>query len=282
MTIISDHTRGVLLAAVGILILSPDALIVRLIETDSWTLLFWRGLFTTLALAVYFFVHSGRKVLTHVHVMGGAGVLAGVCFAITSILFITALTLTTVSNTLVIISAAPLFTAILSLLFLREHVRLRTWIATVTVLAGITIIFSGSLGGGALLGDLSALGTAFFIGAHFTVIRHARNVNMVPTLALSGIITAIVVLPFATPFSVSVSDFALLMLLGLVILPVSSGMIILAPRYLPAPEVSLILLLETIFGPLWVWLVLYETPSVETFIGATVVLGTLAYTPPWV
>ncbi len=162
MTIISDHTRGVLLAAVGILILSPDALIVRLIETDLWTLLFWRGLFTTLALAVYFFVHSGRKVLTHVHVMGGAGVLAGVFFAITSILFITALTLTTVSNTLVIISAAPLFTAILSLMFLREHVSVRTWIATFTVLAGITIIFSGSLGGGAAAGRLIGAGDCLF------------------------------------------------------------------------------------------------------------------------
>ncbi|MFQ6023971.1 MAG: DMT family transporter [Acidiferrobacterales bacterium] len=276
MNTLSDHVRGVLLATTGILILSPDALILRLVEADLWTLVFWRGLLTALALAIFFVVSYPRKVLTYIRAVGGAGLLASVFFSITSILFVTAITLTTVSNTLVIISAASLFAAILSLVFLRERIPRRTWIAAITAFAGITVIFSGSLGGGALLGDICALGTALFIGAHLTVIRYARAINMVPTLALSGIITAVIVLPLAAPLSIGTHDFVLLSLLGLVILPIATGMIILAPRFLPAAEVSLIMLLETVFGPLWVWLVLNERPSVETFLGGAVVLGTLA------
>ena len=126
----------------------------------------------------------------------------GFISATSSILFVTSIILTSVATTLVIISAAPLFTAISSRMFLREPVPARTWLAIFATLVGITTIFSGSLGGGTLLGDLCALGTAISIAGHLTIARRARTVNMVPTVALGGLIAALVVLPLATPTSI--------------------------------------------------------------------------------
>ncbi|NIR27819.1 MAG: DMT family transporter [Gammaproteobacteria bacterium] len=264
------------MATVGVIVLSPDGLILRIIEADRWTVVFWRGLLMALALAVFLALRYRRSTPQQVRAVGRRGLLSGALFAASTVFFVSSITLTTVANTLVIVSAAPLFGAVMSYLFLREMLALRTWLAILAAVLGILVIFYGSVGGGALLGDLCAVGTAFCMAANLVVIRHARAVNMLPAVVLSGVLGALAVLPLATPFRVSAQDASLLLLLGLIILPVSLGLITLAPRYIPAPEVSLIMLLEAILGPLLVWMALGETPGVETFIGGGLVLGTLA------
>jgi drug/metabolite transporter (DMT)-like permease len=278
MTMPSDRLRGLVLALTGVLVLSPDTLLIRLLESERWVILFWRGLLMALTLGVYFALRDRAAVLMRVRAIGRLGLLAAAFFAVNSILFVTAVTLTSVANTLVIISAAPLFAAFLSFTFLREYIPVRTWVAVTVALAGIALIFSGSLRTGAWLGDLCALGTACFFAGHLTIVRRARKIDMVPTIAVSGLIVAIVatlLAPAPGPLPVSARDFVLLLLLGLVILPVSFSLIVRAPRFLPVAEVSLIVLLEAILGPLWVWLALGETPASETFLGGALVLGTL-------
>ncbi len=276
MRLRSDHTRGVLMVLIAIFVLSPDALILRLVDTDRWSLIFWRGSLMALTLLICFVAIYRRDVFKYLGAIGRYGLVAGFISATSSILFVTSIILTSVANTLVIISAAPLFTAISSRMFLREPVPARTWLAIFATLVGITTIFSGSLGGGTLLGDFCALGTAIGIAGHLTIARRARTVNMVPTVALGGLIAALVVLPLATPTSIDARGFLLVLLLGVVILPISSAMIVLATRFISAAEVSLIILLEAILGPLWVWAVLSEVPTIQSFIGGTIVLSTLA------
>ena len=272
----SDHLFGMLLAVVGIIVLSPDGLILRLIDADRWTVIYWRGLLPAIALSTFLVLQYGRDVPAQFCAIGMAGLVVATLFVGATILFVCAITATTVANTLVIISATPLFAAVLSRLFLGEAVLRRTWIAAIAVLVGITVVFAGSLGSGALLGDLCAVGAACCMAGKFVVIRHARAVNMIPAVALSGFLAAVVTTPVAAPFAIGAQDLALLLLLGLVIVPVSIVLITLAPRYLPAPEVSLIMLLEAILGPLWVWLVLTEVPSRETLFGGTLIVATLA------
>jgi len=271
----SDHVRGLLMVTVGILVLSPDALIIRLVLADPWTLLWWRGLLTAVGLAAFLFVRNGRRTGAKVLAIGRLGLLSTPLFAGSTILFVTSVSLTTAANTLVIVSAAPLFAAIFSRLFLGESVPLRTWFAVVAGVAGIAIIFAGSLGGGSLLGDLCAFGTAAFLAGHLVVARHARPVSMVPAVAMSGLLVAAVMTPLAAPFAITSQDFVLLLVLGLVIMPISFGLITVGPRYLPAAEVSLIMLLEAVFGPLWVWMAVGEVPASGTFLGGAVVLATL-------
>jgi drug/metabolite transporter (DMT)-like permease len=271
----SDHMRGLVMVTVGVLVLSPDALIIRLVEADQWTLLWWRGLLTAIGLAAYLIFRNGREAGAKVLAIGRLGMLSTPLFAGSTILFVTSVTLTTAANTLVIVSAAPLFAAVFSHLFLGEVVPLRTWFAVVAGVTGIAVIFADSLGAGSLWGDLCAVGTAAFLAGHLVVARHARPVSMVPAVAISGLLVTAVVAPLAAPFAITSQDFVLLLVLGLVIMPISFGLITAGPRYLPAAEVSLIMLLEAVFGPLWVWLAVGEVPASATFLGGAVVLATL-------
>ena len=193
------------------------------------------------------------------------------------VLFVFAILNTTVANVLVIMSISPLLGATLSRFALGEPVAKRTWYTTVAVFIGLALIFSQSLGGGTLVGDLSAFAVAILLASNFVLLRCYRKVSMIPAVAWSMAVTAVITWFLATPTSLDGTAWVYVLLLGLVILPVSSAMITLGPRYLPAPEVGLIMLLETLLGPLWVWLVIREVPSIETLIGGAMILAALTW-----
>jgi len=277
----SDHAKGLMLAFTGILVLTPDSLLVRLIETDTWTLLFWRGLFTFLTLAAYVVLtRPGRLTQTFTKMTRkewGVGIL----FAINTILFVVSIRNTSVANTLVILSTAPLVSAVMSSLFLGEHAPLRTWLTAILGVVCIAIIMGGSIGETNLLGDSAAVGVAITLGSNLTLLRHGHSTGTgiedpLPYLAIGGLLAALMVLPWAAPFSLTGLNWLYAVLLGCVVMPVSFMFTSKAPRYLPAPEVGLIFLLETVLGPLWVWLVLNEVPPTLTFIGGAILLTALA------
>lgn len=275
---LSERSKGVLITTAGVLAISPDALLVRLIGADDWTTLFWRGLLsgTTIFLALLI-LHRG-KFVAQVRAVGRTGLWFALLFGGGTILFVFSINETTVANTLFVVSTAPLFAAIMSRVFLGESVALRTWIAILCALVGIAVIASGSFGsgGGSLLGDLAALGAAISIAGTFTMARKRRVVSMVPAMALASFVTALAVLPFAQPFEVAPGDPLYIGLMGFLVIPLGFGLMTLGPRYLPAPEVSLLLLLESLLGPLFVWLVLGENPGPAALIGGAIVLTTLA------
>ena len=270
-----SHRQGLMITTLGVLVLSPDSLLVRLIAVDQWTMVFWRGILTALALTLFLGVYYRRQAVDRFRAIGAAGLVIAGTFAAGTILFVVALNHTSVANTLVIISAAPLFAAIFSRVFLAEAVSPRTWAAILAALGGIAVIVSGSIQGGTMDGDLAAVGTAVCMAGGLSLVRRSRDRNMVPAMALSGLLSALIVLPLAAPLALDPGQAELFLLLGLIVLPVSFGLITLGPRYLPAPEVALVLLLETVLGPYWVWLVIGEAPSTRAFIGGSILIGAL-------
>ena len=272
-----DHAKGMLITVAGVLAVTPDSLLIRLVSADFMTLMFWRGLLVCLTLAAGLFaVHKGQ-ILAKFAAIGWPGLVFAGLFSLNSFSFVLAVETTTVANTLVLISAAPLFAAIIARLFLQETVRRRTWLAILAATAGIVVIVSGSLGGGgALLGDLAALVTALGLAIQFNILRRYRAVNMIPAIAVGNLITALVSLPFADTLAIVPMDVLWLCLLGVAVMPVAAALIVTGPRYLPAPEVSLVLLLETVVGPFWVWLALGEVPSGRAFLGGAIVIAALA------
>ena len=270
-----EHVKGLLITGTGVLILTPDTLMVRLIATDQWTMVFWRGVLLMIALGAFLAVYYRGEAWARVRAIGWAGVAVAASFAVSSFLFIAALAHTSVANTLVIVSASPLIAAIFGRVFLAERVPARTWAAILVTMGGIGILVSGSPGSGTIDGDLAALGTAAGMAGAWTIVRRARSINMVPASALSGGLSALAVAPFATPFALSGGQAGLMLLLGLVLLPAAFGLMTLGPRYLPAPEVALVLLLETVLGPLWVWLVIDEEPSAHALVGGAIVIAAL-------
>jgi drug/metabolite transporter (DMT)-like permease len=271
----NDHARGLALAVTGILILTPDSLLIRLITADHWSLLFWRGLMTFVTLALWLFYTDRRNTLTRFQSIGGLGLVVALLFALNTSLFVISIRHTAVANTLVLLSAAPLFAAVFSSLFLREHAPLRTWIATLIGIASIAFIMADSLGAANLIGDGAALAVTINMAAILTLMRYLRSNNAIPIVALSGLLLAIAMLLPSQPLSLSGSDWFYMGVLGLVVIPVSFALTLAAPRYLPAPEVGLIFLLETVLGPFLVWLVLGEEPPVATLIGGVVLVTTL-------
>lgn len=272
----SDRFKGILLTFVAVLILSPDALLVRLIQTDIWTLLFWRCLLTGIMMSIFLVIRYRSQFFQSFYAIGRTGLISTLMVIVGSLLFIGSLKQTTAANALVILAAAPIFSSLLSWLILREKIPLRTKLAIFTCFGGILLIFSGSLQDGLLLGDLMALGATAMWGSNVAVIRSGKSVNMIPANVLGNLSVApIVYFLGATPMLVSPVDAGYLLLLGLVVLPVSFAMITLSPRYLQAPEVSLILLIETVLGPIWVWMALGEVPHSRTLIAGLLILGTL-------
>ena len=272
----SHKMKGVLLCLCGIILLSPDSLLLRLIGADLWTLAFWRGGLSAVGLAVAVLLMEGRQPgQQQLLRMTRQGVVVAVSFAIANLAFIFSIQNTAVANTLVIMSLSPLFAALLSYFFFREPISTGTWLAAVAIFLGLTMVFYGSLATGGVVGDLAALVTSICVAISLVLMREHRDISMVPALAWSSGLACLAALPFALPASLSGTALMLMLVLGLIVLPASLTMIGLAPRYLPAPEVSLILRLEALLAPLWVWLVLGEVPSRQTLIGGGIILATL-------
>ena len=275
MTPRNEKVKGTLLMVSAMVILSPDALLISLISVDPWTLVFWRGLLIACTLSVTLVCSHGKAVFREVFRMGPAGILAGFLFGASTVSFVMSIRLTTAANTLVIVAGTPLFAAILTRIFLAERVPVRTWVAVITGFSGIIVIFSGSLSAGSVLGDLLALATALIMATNFVIIRSHRKVSMIPAVVLSGILTCLVTGFMAEPFTVGTSDILLLTVLGSVVMPIPLAIFTVAPKLIPAAEVSLIMLLETFLGPLWVWLVIGQRPAGETVLGGGLLVTTL-------
>ncbi len=276
-----EHSKGYLITGGGVLVLSPDALLIRLLGDAPWDILFWRGLGFALVVLAVVAVRHGRRLPAACLAVGPPGLVIGPLFALGTVFFLLSITHTSVANTLVIIATAPLFAALVSFVLMGEMLALSTALAIATGLLGVVITVWGSLGAGRLLGDFAALGTAVCMALNFTLIRRARHRDLMPVYALSGLLITLAALPFAEPFAFTGAQWGWLALLVLVVHPVAFLLITLGPRYLTAPEVSLLMLLETVLGPLWVWLALGERPPANTLAGGAVILAALTANAAW-
>lgn len=235
----------------------------------------WRGVLLAAVLGSAQLLRHRGRVLSVYRDLGRRGLLAGCLSGIGTIFFVAAVTHTTVANVLIIIGAAPLVAALLSRTFLGELVPLRTWIAILGAVGGIALTVGGSLRG-PQPGDLFALGAVLFLSAYLTTVRSAGDVDMTPCIVISGVVAAALAWPFAEPGSVPADGVIPLLLLSIIVIPLSFALITMGPRYLPAHEVALIGLLETVLGPYLVWLVLDEQPGLAAIAGGAIVLAVLA------
>lgn len=270
-----EHAKGLAITVLGVLILTPDTLLIRLVGVDVWNLVMWRGALQCVGLMLILAAVYRGRALAVCRAIGAWGVLVAVLFSASTFCFVTSIAHTKVANTLILLAAAPFFAAVLSALILREHPPMRTWIAIGVALAGIALLVFEGVGAGTLLGDLAGLGAALALAFKFTVVRRLRHLSMVPAMALSGLASSLVAGALADPVALDGTQLGCMLLMGLVVVPVSLSLITLGPRYLPAPEVALILLLETVLGPLWVWAVLRERPGELALAGGIIVVGAL-------
>jgi drug/metabolite transporter (DMT)-like permease len=245
-------------------------------------MIFWRALFLSFGMWLVISFTSPNRVWRQYRTLKGPGLLMVGAYSLGTISFIFAITHTSVANTLIILSSTPLFAAIISRVLLNEKIQMRTLIAIILVAVGITVISSGSADHHASLqGDLVAVLGSFFLACGFSFVRRFPGISPFSAISCSGLLTALLILPLAAPFSVSQADMGYLLIMGLYMLPIGTALMFVGPRYIPAPEVGLLLLLETILGPVWVWLALGEEPGPRSLIGGAIVVSTLAMNTVW-
>lgn len=278
----SNHAKGLLITACGVLVISPDGLLTRLIEADHWTMIFYRALFLAPGMFLVLGVTARGQVWRQYRTLRGGALLKVLAYSLGTISFVFAITHTSVANTLVILATTPLFAAIVSRLLLNEKIEARVLLAIGLVVAGIAVIAYGSgHGPGDRLGDLVALLGAFFLACGFSFVRRFPDASSMAAISCSGLLTALLILPLAAPLSVSAADLGYLAIMGLAVVPIGSALMFLGPRYIPAPEVGLLMLLESVLGPVWVWMALGEAPGYHTLLGGAIVLLTLAGNAAW-
>ncbi|NVK19348.1 MAG: EamA family transporter [Methylocystaceae bacterium] len=270
-----DHIQGLIFATLGALALTPDGLLVRLAGTEEWSTVFWRGLYIGIGLFITQLIQHRKAILKHFPPNSLKEWFAAFLSSIGTLCFVMAVKHTTVANTLVILSTMSLFAALFSMIFLKERIALRTWIAMAAAICGIIIVFMDDLSGDDMLGKLIALTCAFVTAGCMTVIRSERSMNVQSVFAWGGLLSTVPALYFAPNLAVDTQASITLIVMGglnaLAFVLIGAG-----AKRIPSPEVSLLMLLETILGPIWVWFILQEAPSPNALIGGAIVVTTLA------
>ena len=267
--------RGGLLVACAAVCWSSGGLIARLVTTGPWTTSLWRGLFASLFLTLVLRIANRRNIVAQWRDGGGPVLIAAVCMATASTCFIFALSRTSVANTLILMSTGPFVAGLLGWTLLGERVAPRTWLTMGVALAGAVVMVSSSYGGGAIVGDLLAIVMAGSFATATVVVRRHPQIQMAPAAALATALTALVALPLSDPLATAPRDLVLLAFFGVGQFGAGFLLFMAGARLIPAAESSLIGMLETVLGPLWVWLVLDERPGTATLTGGALILAAL-------
>ena len=267
-----QRKKGMILSFSGIFLMSFDALLIRLASVSSWNVAFYRGLFIFMILGIVF-IKTNKKNSAAVVKSGGLPLLfSGFLWGLSGFFFVLGVKMTVVANALVFLSISPVIAALLSLFFLKESIPLRTWSAIFVSITGVVIIVLGDLGSGNMAGNIFALLAPFCLAFNLTHLRKHTDISRTAAVCIGGIITALISLPLATPFTVPLQGMIYLALLGLVVIPFSQLLLSLGTKYIPSPEVSLIMVNETWLGAVWVWVFISEIPTVNTFTGGGLIL----------
>ncbi|MFO0627376.1 MAG: DMT family transporter [Polyangiales bacterium] len=278
------HRRAVLTMIAVTLMWSIAGVVTRQLESArSFEVTFWRSAFNAAALVLLLSAQRGPGALWR-DLAGGGRVLwlSGLCWCVMYTAFMVALTLTTVANVLVTMATAPLFTALGARAVLGHRLALRTWAAIGAAGAGIAWMYGGQVSAGdarQLAGTAVALAVPVAAAVNWTLLQSQRTQpgsDMLPAVLIGALLSALLTLPFATPFAASAADLGWLGLLGVVQLAVPCLLAVRAARVLSAPEASLLSLLEVVFGVAWAWMGTRESPSAAALGGGLLVLGALA------
>ena len=276
MTNLSDQKKGSFLAFVAVMFITPDSLFIRLSNVDTWGLVFYRGIipfFTVLIGMLIVYKSNFFKMLFN---SGYHGLIFIITFSITNITFVVSIQNTNVANTLVMIAMAPMLSAILGAIFLKEIPDRKTWIAIAVTFLAAVYIFYDSLQLGNVYGDILGFITGLGLAINAVTIRSAKKKNLLPAAVVGKLCVAIFAMFFIETYALVDRDLFIVPLMSIMCVAIPFVLVTIAPRFIPAEEVNLFFLLETIIGPFWVWMVIKEQPSIETIQGGMIIILTIA------
>ena len=267
-----DRRKGYLITLLGVFWLSPDSLVLRLINTDAMSIIAFRGGLAVITLSLILLWRDKGNALTKFIAGGWPMIIIGVTYAINSAAFVYAIEKTSVADVLVILAATPLVAAILGWAFLREVPAKMTMLAIALGGLGVTVSAVGGITGGSTLGIIAAIITTVLLAGQFTMLRYWPQADNVAAVIVGSAMMGVMGLVWGDPLALEGTPLFLAIILGLLLTPLAYSLVTIGPRYLSSAEVSLTMLLETALGPLWVWLVLSEEPPFTALIGGAIIV----------
>ena len=275
------HSRAVLVMVIVALMWSMAGVVTRQLESArSFEVTFWRSFFTAVSLLVLLPAWQGRTVFTRIRQAGSALWLSGLCWSVMFTAFMLALTLTTVANVLVTLAIGPFLTALVSRVVIGHRLMPRTWGAIAVAGAGIAWMYAGQADfSSQWTGIAVALAVPVAAACNWTVVQHSRThgqqVDLVPAVLVGAVLSSMATLPLAFPLQATLHDVGLLAVLGLFQLAIPCVLAVMCAGVLKAPEVSLLALLEVIFGILLAWMGAGEVPGPNVLVGGLLVISAL-------
>ena len=276
MKTLNDQQKGSLLAFVAVMFITPDSLFIRLASIDTWSLVFYRGIIPFFTVLIGMLLIYRANFFKMLFTSGQHGIIYIITFSITNIAFVVSIQNTNVANTLVMIAMAPMLSAILGALFLKEIPDSKTWIAIGVTFFAVVYIFYDSFQIGNIFGDLLGLICALGLAVGAVTIRSGKTMNLVPAAVVGKLLVAVFAIFFIETYALEGKDILIVPLMCVMCVAIPFVLVTIAPRFIPAEEVNLFFLLETIVGPIWVWMVIKEQPSLETIQGGIVIILTIA------
>ena len=273
---LTDQKKGSLLAFVAVMFITPDSLFIRLSNVDTWGLVFYRGIIPFITVFFGMLIIYKFSFFKMLFTSGYHGLIYISTFSITNITFVVSIQNTNVANTLVMIATAPMLSAILGAVFLKEPPDKKTMLSIIITFFAVIYIFYDSIKLGNFYGDILGLITAIGLAVGAVTIRSAKSKNLVPAAVVGKLFVAIFALFFIESFVLENKDLIIVPIMCILCVAIPFVLVTIAPRFIPAAEVNLFFLLETIIGPIWVWLIIKEQPSIETLQGGVIIIVTIA------
>ena len=276
------HRHAILLMIFAAALWSTAGVLTRQLDAASgFEVTFWRSIFAALFVAVALLLQHKSQALPRLLSLGHFGLISGAMWAVMFSCFMIALTLTTVANTLIVLSVSPLLTAVFARIFLHQHIPARTWLAILVALVGMVWMFVdgfSQVDARGLTGMIVAMGVPVAASVNVISLKKAgQSMDLIPAVLIGGLLSAVLMLPVAMPFQTSAHDVFILAVLGFFQLGFPCMLMVRSARSLSAPELSLLALLEVLLGPIWAWLGAGEVPAQATLVGGFVVLIALIF-----
>ena len=272
----SNQQKGSLLAFVGVMFITPDSLFIRLSKIGTWELLFYRGAIPFFFVLIGLLLFYKKNFLNALLKIGYVGIFYIISFSACNITFIISIQNTNVANTLIMVALAPMLSAVLATIFLKEPTNKNTWAAIFVTFFSVTFIFYDSIQLGNIKGDIYGFITALGLAINANLARYAKEIDLVPSAVIGKLVVAIFAFFFVDNFYLSGMDLFIVPLMCVMCVAIPFVLVTIAPRFISAPEVNLFFLLEVILGPIWVWLIIKEQPSLQTIIGGIIIIITIA------
>ena len=276
MNSLTDQKKGSLMAFVAVMFITPDSLFIRLSNVETWSLVFYRGIIPFVLVFIGMLLIYRLKFFNLLRSNGYYGFAYVLTFSVTNIAFVVSIQNTNVANTLIMIATAPMLSAILGSFFLKENPDKKTWVAIFITFFAALYIFYDSIKLGNFFGDILGFVAAMGLAVGAVIIRSAKKLNLVPSAVVGKFIIAFFAMLFVKDYSLNNNDIYIVPLMCVMCVAIPFVLVTIAPRFITAAEVNLFFLLETIIGPIWVWLIIKEQPTPETIVGGAIIVLTIA------